>query len=67
VWLAKEGHAENTKLTQLLVKGCRIFVLQEILLLVGIAQQQIITGVEVIDYAGLVALSVENSVIHTWC
>lgn len=48
------------------VQQGRCFVLQEHLLIRGIAAAEIIDGIEIIDYAGLVELTVEHSVIKTW-
>jgi tRNA 2-thiouridine synthesizing protein B len=67
LWLALEGHAENVKLLQLLAKGCRVYVLQEMLVVNGIKHSLVLGGVDIIDYPGLVELTVKNPVIHTWC
>jgi sulfur relay protein TusB/DsrH len=66
VWLATQGHADNGKVRALLAKPCRIYVMQDMLQASGIAQESLLTGVSVIDYPGLVALTVTNPVIHTW-
>lgn len=67
IWSALSGHAENTKVSQLTVKGCRVYVLRELLEVNGIEASQVFSGVNIIDYPGLVELTVKNPVIHTWC
>ena len=67
VWAVLKGHAGNAKLLRLLAQGCRIYVLQEMLTVNGIETPHVIAGVNIIDYAGLVELTVKNPVIHTWC
>lgn len=67
VWAAFNGHADNLKLLHLFSRQASVYVLQEMLTVNGIEPSQLIIGVNVIDYAGLVELSVKNPVIHTWC
>jgi tRNA 2-thiouridine synthesizing protein B len=43
-----------------------LYALTEALQVNGIEPERIIAGVELIDYAGWVALTVKNPVIHTW-
>jgi hypothetical protein len=33
----------------------------------GITDQQLLSGVDAIDYEQLVGLTVKNTVIHNWC
>ncbi|MBD9358122.1 DsrH/TusB family sulfur relay protein [Methylomonas albis] len=61
------GHSGNALLRQLLSQSCRVYALQEMLLVHGVEQQGLLVGVELIDYAGLVELTVKNPVIHSWC
>ncbi|OAI08574.1 DsrH/TusB family sulfur relay protein [Methylomonas methanica] len=61
------GHSGNALLRQLLSQSCRIYALQEMLLVHGIDQRHVLAGVESVDYAGLVELTVRNPVIHSWC
>ena len=44
----------------------RLYVLADDLEVRGIAVSELVTGIEVIDYAGLVALTVKNPVIQSW-
>ncbi len=67
VWSAFTGHADNSKLLQLLARQCRVFVMQEMLTVNGIENSQILAGVDIIDYAFLVDLTVKNPVVHSWC
>ncbi len=67
VWAVLQDHADNAKLLQLLANGCQVHVLQDMLAVHGIKNSAVLTGVEVIDYPGLVELTVKNPVILTWC
>lgn len=67
VWAAISGHADNAKLIQLLAQSSQIYVLREMLEVNGIESSRVLEGVNVIDYPGLVDLTVKNPVIHTWC
>jgi tRNA 2-thiouridine synthesizing protein B len=49
-----------------LIDQVRFLVLQEHLAIRGIAAEELVIGIEITDYAGLVDLSVEHSVIKTW-
>ena len=66
LWALINGHVDNAKLLALQSKSCQLYVLTEALQVNGIEPERIMTGVELIDYAGWVALTVKNSVIHTW-
>ncbi|MGD0959277.1 MAG: DsrH/TusB family sulfur metabolism protein [Methylomonas sp.] len=65
-WAAFSGHRDNPKLHRLMARDIRVYVLQEWLTVNGLTDGQILAGVEIIDYSGLVGLTVKNSVIHTW-
>ncbi len=67
VWAALNGHVDNAKLLQLLALPAQVYVLRELLEINGIESMRILGGVNVIDYSGLVELTVKNPVIHTWC
>jgi tRNA 2-thiouridine synthesizing protein B len=49
-----------------LLKTNRLCVLSEDIIVRGITIDELITGIEVIDYAELVELTVHNSVIQSW-
>ena len=62
--LLQKGYL-NEALTQLLKRSC-LYVLSDDLVVRGIATDELVTGLEVIDYSGLVALTVKNPVIQSW-
>ena len=62
--ILKNGLLRDT-LTQLLT-GSRLYVLLDDIEVRGISTDELIKGIEVIDYAGLVALAVKNPVIQSW-
>lgn len=66
LWALLKGHADNAKLLALQGKSCQLYALKEALQVNGIEPERIIAGVELIDYAEWVALTVKNPVIHTW-
>lgn len=66
-WAAYTGHQDNMQLNRLLSQGCGVYVLQDVLAMLGIDRQKLLPGVQTIDYPGLVALTVKHPVIHTWC
>lgn len=45
----------------------RLCVLSEDMLIRGIQPSELVPGLEVIDYAGLVVLTTENPLICSWC
>lgn len=55
----------NTSLTQQLGDN-RLCVLSDDIAVRGIAPTELVKGVEVIDYTGLVELTVNNPVIQSW-
>lgn len=67
IWAAYPGHADNDKLQRLQDRGCRIFAMQNLLAAAGIEPTKLLPGVGVIDYPGLVELSVAHHPSHTWC
>lgn len=67
VWHARQGHAGNAVVAALLSRPCRVFAMADTLAAHGIAADQLLPGVAVLDYPGLVALTVENPLAHTWC
>jgi tRNA 2-thiouridine synthesizing protein B len=54
-----------TRLTECLEHN-RLYVLADDLEVRGIQLSELVTGIEVIDYAGLVALTIKNPVIQSW-
>lgn len=61
------GHNGNELLQRLLTASCRVYALQEMLVVYGIDRARMLAGVEPVDYLGFVDLTVKNPVIHSWC
>ena len=55
----------NNALTELL-KSARLYVISDDMAVRGILPDELVKGLEVIDYAGLVTLTVNNPVIQSW-
>jgi tRNA 2-thiouridine synthesizing protein B len=62
--LLKNGNLAN-RLTQLL-SNHRFYVLADDLAIRGITAEELIGGIEIIDYRKMVALTVEHHLIQTW-
>ena len=62
--LLRHGNLNNA-LAQLL-KDSRLYVLADELEARGIAVDELVNGIAVIDYAQLVGLTVNNTLIQTW-
>ena len=62
--ILQNGSMQNT-LTHLHTRS-RLYALSEDLEVRGITTGQLVEGIEAIDYAGLVGLTVKNPVIQTW-
>ncbi|MGR8978948.1 MAG: sulfurtransferase complex subunit TusB [Gammaproteobacteria bacterium] len=58
------GGMEETLVRML--SQCRLFVLSDDLTVRGIRSEELVRGIEVIDYAGLVDLTVAHPLIQTW-
>jgi tRNA 2-thiouridine synthesizing protein B len=56
---------QNSNISQQLSSN-RLFVLSDDIAVRGIAPDELIKGIEVIDYAGLVELTVNNPIIQSW-
>jgi len=67
VWAAFKGHSANLLVRELLGRNCAVYALQDALSISGIAEHQLLEGVQIIDYLAFVELTVKNPVIHTWC
>jgi sulfur relay protein TusB/DsrH len=62
--VAKQGDL-NAVLTELQVTS-QLFVLADALVIRGISIDDVVSGITVIDYAELVALTVKNRLIQSW-
>lgn len=60
----QQGNLKDA-LTELL-KASRLYVISDDIAVRGILPDELINGMEVIDYAGLVTLTVKNPVIQSW-
>lgn len=67
IWTVLAGHVLQERLQRLLENNCRLYVLQDDMEVNGIKPEQLIEGIKMIDYQGLVELSVANKVNKTWC
>lgn len=67
IWAAHNGHADNGKLSELLARGCKVGVMEDALAASGIEPSKLLAGIEIVDYPGLVELTVKHHPIHTWC
>lgn len=57
--------ADNHKLTQLLTTH-QLYVLGDALAVRGIAAEELVRGIRIINYADFVALTVKHPVIQSW-
>jgi tRNA 2-thiouridine synthesizing protein B len=65
-WAICAASADSSLVDYLLSQSCQVYVLQEMLTLYGIDHENRLPAVQIIDYQGLVALSVKNTAIQTW-
>ena len=65
-WSLLQGHFMAESLQALLTRACRLYVLRDDLQINGIEESRLLPGVTVIDYSGLVELTVDNAVNKTW-
>lgn len=60
---------QNSSVSNTLIKkisSTRFCVLSDDIAVRGIAPNELVEGIEIIDYAGLVELTVNNPTIHSW-
>ena len=57
-------YAESFKSS--LANRYELYVLEDDIVIRGIAADRLVRGIQVIDYSGLVALTTENKVIQSW-
>jgi tRNA 2-thiouridine synthesizing protein B len=61
---------QNGKMAETLTEKLnsnRLYVLSEDMAIRGILAAELVTGLEIIDYAGLVNLTIQNTLIASWC
>lgn len=56
----------NSQHWQLILQSQRVCVLAADLAVRGLASDQILNGIEIVDYQGFVQLTINNEVIHSW-
>ncbi|ASF45170.1 sulfurtransferase complex subunit TusB [Methylovulum psychrotolerans] len=49
-----------------LTGACQVFALADDLQIRGLAQADLVAGLALVDYAGLVALTIKNTVTQSW-
>lgn len=66
VFGALQNSASSAALSEMLKKN-RLCVLSEDMVIRGVLSSELLEGLEEINYAGLVDLTVENPLIMSWC
>jgi len=66
VFKANKGSVMTEVLQEMLNNNVHLYVLNEDLETRGITKSELVSGVEVIDYSGFVALSEKNKTSCTW-
>lgn len=66
VFYLYQGSQLSNEVQNMLSKGINVYVLQNELECRGIAKEELIVGVNAIDYFGLVELTEKNKVVLTW-
>ena len=61
-----EGNIWSPELHQLLKNNVHLYVLNNELETRGVVEEELVLGIEIIDYSGLVRLTEKNKVIKTW-
>ncbi|WP_445371651.1 sulfurtransferase complex subunit TusB [Methylomonas sp. HW2-6] len=64
---ALRGHQDNRLLQQVMARACQVYAMRDMVEAYGLQAGRLLPGVEPIDYAGLVELTVKHPVIHSWC
>ncbi len=57
---------QSTELEQMLANNVHLYVLNDELVIRGVNTDELVLGIAVIDYPGLVALTEKNKIIRTW-
>ena len=66
VFRINKGRLQNTELEQMLANNVHLYVLCDELAIRGVNTDELVLGIAVIDYSGLVALTEKNKIIRTW-
>ena len=57
---------QRTELEQMLANNVHLYVLSDELEIRGVNTDELVSGIAVIDYSGLVTLTEKNKIIRTW-
>jgi len=57
---------QRTELEQMLANNVHLYVLSDELEIRGVNTDELVSGIAVIDYSGLVTLTETNKIIRTW-
>lgn len=64
--IAARKNSATESIIESVLQRCKVYVLEPDLLARGIKTQQIITGIELVDYPGFVQLTVDYSGVQSW-
>ena len=66
VFRVNKKSLQSTELEQMLVNNVHLYVLSDELVIRGVNTDELVLGIAVIDYSGLVTLTEKNKIIRTW-
>ena len=66
VFRVNKKSLQSTELEQMLANNVYLYVLHDELVIRGVNTDELVLGIAVIDYSGLVALTEKNKIIRTW-
>jgi sulfur relay protein TusB/DsrH len=66
VFRLNKAGLQSTELEQMLANNVHLYVLSDELAIRGVNTDELVSGITVIDYSGLVALTEKNEIIRTW-
>ncbi len=64
---ALRGHRDNRLLLRAMAQSCKLYAMRDMAAAHGLTADRLLPGIEAIDYAGLVELTVKHPAIHSWC
>ena len=66
VFRVNKKSLQSTELEQMLANNVHLYVLHDELVIRGVNTDELVLGIAVIDYSGLVTLTEKNKIIRTW-
>ena len=66
VFRVNKSCLQRTELEQMLANNVHLYVLSDEIVIRGVNTDELVMGIAVIDYSGLVALTEKNKIIRTW-